>query len=79
VKFKSDLNEKFYLAGFGLVGGFGVGSDIMWDVMGGLGYNFTDSISVFGGYRALRDDYSNDGFVNDITQSGPIFSGTFSF
>jgi len=79
VKFKSDLNENFYLAGWGLVGGFGVSSSIMWDVMGGVGYKFNDRASMFAGYRALHDDYSHDGFVNKITQKGPILGATFTF
>lgn len=78
-KFKSDIGGDFYLAGWGLIGGFGVGSDIMWDVMGGIGYNFNDRMSMFAGYRAMHDDYSNDGFVSKITQTGPIIGGSFSF
>jgi hypothetical protein len=66
-KFKADVSEDIYVAGWGLVGGFGVSSDIMWDVM------------LFAGYRVLHDEYDNNGFVSDITQSGPIISGTFSF
>ncbi len=78
-KFKSAIGGDFYLAGWGLIGGFGVGSDIMWDVMGGVGYNIGGRSSVFAGYRAIHDDYSNDGFVSKITQTGPIIGGSFSF
>lgn len=79
VKFKTDLGDQYYIAGWGLIGGFDVSSSIMWDVMGGFGYRLNDSKSMFAGYRALHDDYSNDGFVSKITQSGPIIGGTFKF
>ncbi|MBL8792217.1 MAG: hypothetical protein JNM45_17130 [Rhizobiales bacterium] len=79
VKFKADVSEKIYLAGWGLVGGFGVGSDIMWDAMGGMGYRINDKMTMFAGYRGLHDDYSKDGFVSKITQTGPIIGGTFDF
>jgi hypothetical protein len=79
VKFKFGLSDSFYLAGWGLVGGFGVGSDIMWDVMGGIGYNINEYSTVFAGYRAMHDEYENGGFKSEITQSGPIIGGTFSF
>jgi len=79
VKFKTDLTDQYYIAGWGLIGGFGVSSSIMWDVTGGFGHQLNDSMSMFAGYRALHDDYSNDGFVSKITQSGPIIGGTFKF
>ena len=63
----------------GIIGGFGVSSDLMWDVMGGLGYEVSGSFSVFGGYRAASVDYSNNGFVYDVVQQGPIFAGVFRF
>lgn len=78
-KFNAGLGSDFYISGWGMVGGFGVSSDLMWDVMGGLGYNVNDSFSVFGGYRAVSVDYSNDGFVYDIVQQGPMFAGVFRF
>lgn len=78
-KVKMDLDQDFYLAGWALVGGFGAASDFMWDVMGGVGYRFNESQSVFLGYRAMGDDFAADGFVSDIVQSGPILGGSFSF
>jgi hypothetical protein len=78
-KFRADLGSNFYFSGWGMVGGFGVSSDIMWDVLGGVGYEFSDSISTFVGYRALGVDYSKDGFVYDVTQQGPIIAGVFRF
>lgn len=79
VKGRFDLSNDFYLTGWGMIGGFGVSSDLMWDVMGGVGYSFSDSFSVVAGYRALGVDYKNDGFVYDVVQDGPILGGVFRF
>lgn len=59
-----------YLTGWGLVGAGG--ADIDWDVAGGIGYRFNDWFSAVAGYRALGVDYSDDGFVFDVVQHGPI-------
>lgn len=78
-KTRIDVTPEFYLAGWAMIGGFGVGSDLMWDVMAGAGYEFNDHFSVFGGYRAASVDYSNDGFVYDIVQQGPAAALVFAF
>src|SRR5262245_57615210 len=79
VKGRANLSPQFYVTGWALVGGFGVGSDLMWDVMGGLGYEFTQTFSTVLGYRAMSVDYSNDGFVLDVTEQGPILGAVFRF
>jgi hypothetical protein len=73
------LSDQWYLSGAGLIGGFGVGSEFMWDVFGGVGYKFTDSISLTMGYRAFGVDYSDDGDVIDLVNHGPLVGLTFRF
>lgn len=79
LKLRHSIDEKLYLAGWAMVGGFGAGSDSMWDVMGGVGYRVSDRVSLYFGYRAAGVDYSSGGFVYDVTQKGPIFGGVFRF
>jgi hypothetical protein len=80
VRGRIDLGDtSFFLAGWGLIGGFGVGSDFTWDAMASVGYDFTDSFSMTVGYRGLGVDYSDDGYVLDITQHGPILGAMFQF
>jgi opacity protein-like surface antigen len=74
-----NLSPDFFLTSWGMIGGFGVSSDFTWDVMGGLGYQASDSISLVAGYRAMGVDYRNDGFVFDVTQDGPILGAVFRF
>jgi hypothetical protein len=70
-----DLADHWVLAGVGNLGGFGVGSDLAWNVQAFLGYRTT----LFGrettfalGYRALSQDYDHNDFEWDVTMHGPI-------
>lgn len=78
-KLRVDLTDKIYATGWGMIGGFGVGSDLMWDLMGGAGYEFNDKFSLFGGYRAVSVDYDKDGFVYDVVEQGPVVAAVFQF
>lgn len=78
LKGQISITPEFYLTGWGLVGG-AVSSEIVWDVMGGAGYQFTKSFSTVLGYRAAGVDYENDGFVYDTIQQGPILGAVFRF
>jgi opacity protein-like surface antigen len=79
VKMRLDVTEDVFISSWGMIGGFGVGSDLMWDVMAGAGYSFTEHFDVFAGYRAVSVDYSDDGFVYDMVQQGPVMAGVFRF
>lgn len=79
LKGRANISPNVYVTGWGLVGGFGVSSDFMWDVMGSIGYEFNDSFSMTAGYRVQSVDYSNNGFVYDVVQSGPMFGAVFKF
>ena len=72
-------DSRFYLSGGVAIGGFGVGSDFMWDVNVNLGYRWTDSISTTIGYRYLDVDYENDGFLYDVAQDGPVLGLSWRF
>lgn len=78
LKGRVSLNPQVYLTGWGLIGG-GAASDIVWDLMGGAGYQFTESFSAVVGYRAAGVDYENDGFVYDTVQHGPILGAVYRF
>ena len=78
-KLRLDLAPDIYVTAWGFVGGFGVGSELMWEAMAGAGYEFNDTFSLFGGYRAVSVDYRNDGFVYDVVEQGPVIAGVFRF
>ena len=79
LKGTADLSARWYVSGWAMIGGFDVGSDFMWDLWAGVGYRFTDAFSMVAGYRGLGVDYSNDGFVFDVVQHGPVLGAAFRF
>jgi hypothetical protein len=78
-KAEFDLTERFFVNGWAMAGGFGVSSDFAWDLLGAAGYRFNNTFSTAIGYRALGVDYSDDGFVFDIVQHGPIMGLIIKF
>jgi len=52
-------------AGALLLGGGG-GSSSAADIFGKIGYSFTKNLSAYAGYRFLKIDYKNNGFVWDV-------------
>jgi hypothetical protein len=74
-----DLGRGFFLASFADIGGFGLGSDLTWQIGSTLGYQVNDWLWVRAGYRHLHVDYEDDGFVFDVEMSGPILGVGFHF
>ena len=60
----------------GDIGGFGVGSDLTWNLVGKVDFKPWKHVSLFGGYRALYQDYStgsgSNKFAFDATMHGPL-------
>jgi len=52
------------------VGGFGVGSELTWQVAAGVNYMISPTFTARGGYRILKVDYDKDGVVYDMKTSG---------
>ena len=59
---------------FATYGGFGVGSESMYQVGVGPGFVFNDWLTLELYYRHMAVNYENDGFVFDADMSG-IFLG----
>jgi hypothetical protein len=76
-KARINLDAKWYLNGWGMIGGGG--SDLTWDVLAGIGYQWNDRLSTTFGYRALGVDYEEDGFVYDVVQHGPVLGVVVRF
>ncbi|MBX3583778.1 MAG: hypothetical protein KF810_17970 [Rhizobiaceae bacterium] len=61
------------------IGGFGVGSELTWSVLGTFNYVFNDNWSTSVGYKYLSVDYADDGYVFDVDMSGPVVGFTYRF
>ena len=73
------LGEKFSFVWYADVGGFGVGSDLTFQLLAGLNWQFAKNVSAKVGYRYLYQDYENDGFVWDMASSGFYLGMGFKF
>lgn len=65
------------------IGGFGIGSDLAWQVQAIAGYRFSKLFDLTAGYRVISLDYqSGDGtgaFVYDMVTFGPMIRFGFNF
>jgi hypothetical protein len=78
-RYQADLGHSFFLRTLGDIGGFGVSSDLTWQVMAGFGYRINDRASVLLTYRAISTDYSSGGFQYDVLAHGPLLGVEFKF
>jgi hypothetical protein len=60
-------------------GGFGVGSDLFYEINANVGYQWTPSIGTTLGYRMFDVDYENNGFVYNVRQQGWQLGLTWTF
>lgn len=72
-------DSRFYMVGWAGLGGFGVGSDLFYDLSLNLGYQWSDSIGTTVGFRQFDVDYDDDGFVYDVEQYGFSVGLTWTF
>jgi len=79
VRVRVPLAEAWTLVGYADIGGFGVGSDLTYQLLAGVNWQFARSVSAKAGYRYLYQDYRNNGFVWDMTASGFYFGAGFRF
>ncbi len=76
-KGRYNITDKWFVPFRADVGGGG--SSLVWQAMGGIGYQFTPGFDMKFAYRYMDIDYSNDGFLFDVATSGPILSLGFTF
>lgn len=63
----------------GEIGGFGVSSDLVWQAVAMLGYDLTESSTLFLGYRHAAVDYQKGSFLYDAASGGPILGAKITF
>ncbi len=79
----ADINDKWLFQFRGDVGGFGVGSDLTWQLQAYAGYRFTKVFQLTAGYRILSTDYDKATdkaeFIFDLDEFGPVIRLGFNF
>ena len=73
------LAGNWSLLGRADIGGFGVGSDLTWQVFGVVGYSWNECSTAYVGYRHLDIDYNHGDFIYDASTSGPVIGYSYSF
>ena len=68
----------FVANALGDVGG-GPNGDLTWQIYGGIGYDFNESVSAYVGYRYLSMNHQDGNFKFNINQQGPILGVGFRF
>ena len=79
VRGRAPLTDKLSAGGFANIGGFGAGSELTWEVFGGLNYAFNDRFSSNLGFRYLSIDYEADKADVDLDTYGPVLGVTLRF
>jgi hypothetical protein len=69
--------QRWAVSGYGDIGAGW--SDYTWQTYVGIDYQWNEWLKLSGGYRYYRDDYDNDGYSYNISQSGPLASVTLDF
>lgn len=80
-----ELGDSWRVVSISDIGGFGVGSDLAWSLVLVGGYDFgllgEDDATAFLGYRALGQDFSEDGGATewDVITHGPMLGLALRF
>jgi hypothetical protein len=82
-RIKSDPSKKFIYQFRGDIGGFGIGSDLAWQIQAYAGYRFSKLFQLTGGYRVISADYNKgsgeERFLYDVNTFGPVVRLGFNF
>jgi hypothetical protein len=78
-RFRLNLSKGFYVNVKGDAGGFGVGSQLTYQIYTGLGKEFKKKYSVLVGYRYLSVDYTNGGFLYNVHMQGALVGFAIHF
>ena len=83
LRYSIPLGEAWRLNLRGDIGGFGIGSDFMWQALATAQWRVSDTAGVIFGYRAIGFDYEQGKDQNyqhyDLIEQGPVVGVTISF
>jgi hypothetical protein len=71
-RFRYNANKGIFFNLKGDAGGFGVGSQLTYQIYAGVGKEFKERYAAFLGYRYLYVDYSNGGFLYKVHMNGLV-------
>ena len=82
-RLSADIKDKWLFQFRSDIGGFGIGSDLTWQLQGYAGYRFGKVFQLTAGYRYLKVDYDKgdeaERFVFNMASFGPVVRFGFNF
>jgi hypothetical protein len=82
-RLSADIKDKWLFQFRGDVGGFGIGSDLTWQLQAYAGYRFGKIFQLTAGYRILSIDYDKgadaERFIYNVDTFGPVIRFGFNF
>jgi hypothetical protein len=82
-RLSTDIKDKWIFQFRGDIGGFGVGSDLTWQLQAYAGYRFSRVFQLTAGYRVLSIDYekgaNEERFIYNVDTFGPVIRLGFNF
>jgi len=82
-RFATPLGEKWSFGSMAMIGGFGIGSDLLWSLNASFSYDFSQRTHLMLGYRYIDFDYEDgagrDRFRFDVAEHGPAIGVRFDF
>ena len=78
-RFRAPLGGKWGAAIYGDIGGFGVGADLSWELLGTVQYDLSDRWALLAGWRHFYAKQSKGNFDVHMKLDGPILAATFRF
>ena len=83
LRYERPIGDDWRVVLRGDIGGFGVGSDFMYHLLAGAGWQASDAVNLFLGYRLISYDYEegqNQNYMRfDLTEQGPMLGVGISF
>jgi opacity protein-like surface antigen len=73
------LSVAWPLIGYTDIGGFGVGSDLTYQLLAGVNWEFTEGVMAKAGCRYHYQDFDDDGFAWDMVSDGAYAGIGFQF
>jgi len=82
-RLSTDIKDKWLFQFRGDIGGFGIGSDLTWQLQAYAGYRFGKVFQLTAGYRLLSIDYDKgvdkERFIYNVDTFGPVIRVGFNF
>jgi hypothetical protein len=72
VRYKNSLAGNWHYQLRGDIGGFGVSSELVVNLLATIGYKFNNTLGVDLGYRYVDIDFTEDDFIYDVSMQGIV-------